>query len=491
MTNSRTKGLLLATIFCAWTCAAAQTGPAMNAYSAGAEDTGPAGAASSASMQQSSSQDPFLGGAPPGPAKPGVMTLSLTEAINLGLKYNLGILMSDQATAQARGARITALSKLLPQISAGGSESSEQINLKALGFPNFPGVPPIIGPFGVFDVRGYVDQPILDLKDLHRERAESDNVKAARYTNQNARDLVVLVSANLYLEAIAGSSRVHAAQAEVDTAQAVYDRAVDLKKAGMVPGIDVLRSQVELQAQQQRLIYLQNQFQTQKLTLARAIGLPVAQQFNLTDSVPYAPPPPITLDQAISQAMANRSDYKSLVAEVHAAESLKKAARSEGLPSLNFHADYGDIGPSPGDSHGTYTVAASVKIPLFQGGKVRGDVMQANALLQQRESELKDLQNKIEYQVRTAFLDLKSSEDQVHVARNTQALAHQQLIEARDRFAAGVVNSLEVVQSQEAVATADENYISSLYSFNVAKASLARALGMAEVTFKQMMGGSN
>ena len=488
MINSRTSGFLMVALFVGWTCAAAQNGPAMNSYSAGAGGTGPAAQAPSASM--ATEQNPFLGSAPPGPAQTGVIPLSLADAINRGLKYNLGVLMSDQATQQARGAKIRALSKLLPQISAGASETSEQINLKALGFSSFPGFPSVVGPFGVFDVRGYLDQPILNLQDLHEERANADDVKAAQYTYQNARDLVVLVSANLYLEAVSGSSRVSASRAEVETAQAVYDRAVDLKKAGMVPGIDVLRSQVELQAQQQRLIYLRNQFQTEKLTLARAIGMPMAQKFRLTNKVPYSPPPPITLNQAITRALATRADYKSLLAQVHAAESLKKAARSEGLPSLNFHADYGDIGPTPGNSHGTYTVAASVKIPLFQGGKVRGDVMQANALLQQRESELKDLQNKIEYQVRTAFLDLKSSGDQVRVARNTQTLAHEQLKEARDRFAAGVVNSLEVVQAQEAVATADENFISSLYRYNVAKASLARALGLAEEAFKQMTGGS-
>jgi outer membrane protein TolC len=487
-TNARTNSLLLAALFFAWTCATAQTGPAMNSYSAGATESDTT--APSASMQQASGESPFLGSAPAGAVQPGVMPLSLNDAINRGLKYNLGILMSDQATQQARGARIHALSKLLPQVSAGASETSEQINLKALGFPSFPGVPDIIGPFGVFDVRGYLDQPILNLENLHKEKAESENVKAAQYTYQNARDLVVLVSANLYLQAIAGASRVDSARAEVETAQAVYDRAVDLKKAGMVPGIDVLRSQVELQAQQQRLIYLQNQFETEKLTLARAIGLPVAQEFKLTDTVPYSPPPPITLEQALNRALSTRADYKSLLSQVHAAESLKKAARSEALPSLNFHADYGDIGPTPGNSHGTYTVAASVKIPLFQGGKVRGDVMQTDALLKQRQSELADLQNKIGYQVRTAFLDLKSSEDQVHVARSTQDLAHEQLTQARDRFAAGVVNSLEVVQAQEAVATADENYISSLYRYNVAKASLARALGLAEETLKQMTGGS-
>ena len=489
MTNRRIKTLLLATLFCAWTGAAAQTGPSMTSYSAGGGGTG-SETASQAAARQSALQNPFLGGAPSGPAKPGVMPLSLADAVNRGLKYNLGILISGQATQQARAAKIRALSRLLPQISAGASEASVQINLKAYGFPGLPGQSPIVGPFGIFDVRGYLDQPILNLEDIHKERAESDNVKAARYTYENARDLVVLVSANLYLQAIAGSSRVHAAQAEVDTAQAVYDRARDLKKAGMVPGIDVLRSQVELQGQKQRLIFLQNQFQTEKLSLARAIGLPVAQEFKLTDQVPYVPPPPITLSQAIAQALAARADFKGLKAQVHAAESLKRAARSEGLPSLQLHADYGDIGPSPGNSHGTYTVAASVKVPIFQGGKVRGDVMQADALLKQRQSELKDLQNKIEYQVRTALMDLKSSEDQVHVASSTQDLAHEQLTQARDRFAAGVVNSLEVVQAQEAVATADENYISSLYRYNVAKASLARALGLAEATFKRITGGS-
>ena len=488
--NARTKGLLLAALFCAWTVAVAQGGPAMNSYSAGAAGTGPSAADSAASLMQAPSQSPFLGSAPPGPAQPGELSLSLADAINRGLKYNLGILMSDQATEQARGARIRALSRLLPQISAGASESSEQINLKALGFPDFPGVPPIIGPFGVFDVRGYLDQPILDLKDLHLEKAESENLKAAHYTYQNARDLVVLVSANLYLQAIAGSSRVHAAQAEQDTAQAVYDRAVDMKKAGMVPGIDVLRSQVELQAERQRLIYLKNQYETEKLALARGIGLPVAQKFRLTDTVPYTPPPPISLDGAIARALATRADYKSLQAQVRAAESLKKAARSERLPSLNFHGDYGDIGPAPGNSHGTFTVAANVKIPIFQGGKVRGDVMQADALLKQRQSQLEDMKNNIEYQVRTALLDLTSSEDQVHVAKDTKGLADEQLKQARDRFAAGVVNSLEVVQAQEAVAAADESYISSLYRYNVAKASLARAMGLADVAFKQMTGGS-
>ncbi|MEJ2006977.1 MAG: TolC family protein, partial [Acidobacteriota bacterium] len=186
--RARTQTLLLALLLCGSTYAAAQTTSGMGGYTAGQGGMQSAPAAASASIQAAQGQNPFLGGAPPGPAQPGVLQLSLTDAIQRGLKYNLGLLLSDQATAQARGAKIRALSRLLPQISAGTSGTSQQINLKALGFPSTPGIPSIIGPFSVFDVRGYLDQPVLNLEDLHQEKAEAENVKAAQYTYQNARD---------------------------------------------------------------------------------------------------------------------------------------------------------------------------------------------------------------------------------------------------------------------------------------------------------------
>ncbi|MGE5325836.1 MAG: TolC family protein, partial [Deltaproteobacteria bacterium] len=304
----------------------------------GAPVAGPAG------LVQSSSQNPFFGGVPTGDVQPGELPLSLNDAINRGLKYNLGLLLSNAATQDARGARWMAMSRLLPNVSAGVSEASEQLNLAALGFPGLPGVPQIVGPFGVFDVRAYVSQTVFDYHALQRTREESHKTKAAGLTYQNARDLVVLVCANLYLQSVADSSRVDSAGAQVKTAQALFDRAVDLRKAGVVAGIDVLRAQVELQAQQQRLIYYQNEFAKRKLNLAQAIGLPVGQEFKLTDAIPYTPMMPITAAQALDQAYASRSDYQAAKSQVAAAEAAKKAARGDGLPSLQVNGDYGDIG---------------------------------------------------------------------------------------------------------------------------------------------------
>ena len=453
----------------------------------GAVGTSPS--ASSIMQGMQASQNPLLGSVPQGQPTPGVLRLTPLDAIDRGLKYNLGLLLSQQATEAARGARYRALSDLLPRLTAQTQEVVQQINLAQFGF-TFGGFPQIIGPFSFFDVRALATSPLFDMHALDVFRARVRDIQAAEFNYQNARDLVVLVVGGAYMQALAGSARIESVQAQVNTASALYGQAQDLKGAGVVAAIDVLRSQVEMQVQQQRLLAAQNDFAKQKLVLARLIGLPVSQEFTLAEDIPYAPAPPITLEQALERALTNRSDYASARELVRSAELERKAAAAESLPTVHVDADYGDLGHTPANSHGTFSTAAALKIPIFQGGKVRGDTMAADALLQQRQSELADLQGKIEFDVRTAFLDLNSAGDQLKVAQSSQALAREALAQARDRFAAGVTNNIEVIQAQEAVAVTDDNYISSLFAFNVAKLSLARAVGTAEKSVKDFLGGN-
>ncbi len=423
---------------------------------------------------------PFLGSVPQGKATGEELPLTLSDAIARGLKNNLGSVLERQGVRAAHGAQLTVLSKLLPNLTAGATESSQQINLAGFGFPGLPGIQQIIGPFGLSDARAYLSQPILDLRAIRDNQAARQEVKASNYSNRDARDTVVLVVTGLYLQAVAGASRVEAANAEVATAEAVYQQAQDFKRAGVVPAIDVLRAQVELRSQQQRLIFSRNELEKQKLRLARAIGLADGQPFRLTDTVPFAAAPPLTVDAAIARAYSSRMDYQSAAARLRVAELRRQAAEAGRLPSLAFDGNYGTIGPSLANSHGTFAAAVSLNIPVFQGGRVRGEVLQADAALEQQRARLEDLRGGIAFEVRTAFLDMTAAGDQVGVAGSAVDLAHQQLTQAQDRFAAGVTSNLEVVQAQEAVATANENYISSLYAHNAAKASLARAIGGAE-----------
>ena len=443
----------------------------------------------SQSPSQSDSGNPFYGSTPQGTATSEELPLSLTEAIARGLRYNLGSLLADQSARATRGARLVTLSQLLPNINARVSEASEQLSLASFGFPRFPGIPPILGPFGLSDARASVSQSIVDFRAMRQTRAAGQDVQAADYSNLDARDVVVLVVTNLYLQAIAGASRVDAVRAQVATADATYKQAVDFKENGTVPAIDVLRAQVELQAQQQRLIYFRNEFEKQKLNLERATGLPDGQPLRLTDGVPFAPMPSLTLDEAVTRALGVRRDYQSLAASLRSSELSRKATSAERLPSLDFSGDYGAVGSSLASSHGTYTAGVDLNIPIFQGGRVRGEIMESDAVVEQRRAQLADLRGRIEAEIRTAFLDLSATGQQVQVARSSVDLAQQQLTQAQDRFASGVANNLEVTQAQEAVATANENYISSLYAYNGAKATLGRAIGGAEKTIPFLLQG--
>ena len=242
------------------------------------------------------------------------------------------------------------------------------------------------------------------------------------------------------------------------------------------------------QTEQQRLIAAENQLAIDKLALARVTGLPNGQEFQLTDSVPYAALGDIALEQALKQAYTTRPDYLSAQAQVRAAELTRQAVAAENYPSLSTDTNYGDIGnPNFGSSHGTFAFSTTLNIPIFQGSRVRADKLQADAALHQRKAELADLSGKIDDQVRTAFFNLKSSSELVTVAESSIDLANQTLTESQDRLSAGVADNLEVVQAQESVASANQSYIVSLYAYNLAKISLAQAVGIAEQSALQYL----
>jgi outer membrane protein TolC len=437
------------------------------------------------------SQSALMGGVPTGKATTGAMPLSLSDAVARGLKQNLGVVLGEQAVRSANGTRWQALSGMLPTAAVTLGQAREEINLEEYGFPVAPGQSPIIGPFNVSSVHLTATAPIFDYSAIQRAKAGANAANAAKHSFRDARDMVVYVTANLYLQAVTGASRIDAARAQLVTAQALYDRAVIQKQAGVVAGIEVLRAEVQLQSQHERVIFFENEFAKQKLALARAIGVPLGQPIDLTDRMPYVSLGAMTLDESLKQAYESRQDLQSAQALVDAARAAKQSAIGEALPSAHLLADVGRSSTGWDSLHGTYAVQASVTIPIFQGGRVRGRVEQADAQLKQQQAQVEDLRARIEYEVRSALLDVQAADDRVRVARSAADLAGAQLAQAQDRFGAGVANNIEVVQAQEAVATATENYLSALYAHNLAKISLARAIGLSEARARQFLGGSN
>ena len=301
-----------------------------------AEVTGSARTAVQAGQKtyQSLSQNPYLGGIPSGKPSATPMAISLEDAVNLGLKQNLGGVLATDAVNEARGERWQTLSELLPNVVTDTGFGVHQINVRAAFGLTIPHEPPIIGPFGYFDSRAYLTQSVFDWASIERARSSKAQLQSAEFSSKDVRELVVLVIVSNYLLVNADESEVESAKSQQDTAKALFQQASDQKTAGLASAVDVLRSQVQLRSREQKLISARVDLAKQKLVLARAIGLPLGQQFEITTYVPYRELTPSSLDEAIQSAYAARPDYQGQLARVRSAELARKAASAERYPSL-------------------------------------------------------------------------------------------------------------------------------------------------------------
>lgn len=437
----------------------------------------------------------FLGGVPSGTVTDAVQTITIVTAITRALEHNLGVLTAEQSLGKAEGARWRALSGLLPNINGRIAETRQTINLAAFGFGGGPGspfadIPTIVGPFNVFDARIFLSQSVLDFGALNGARAEAHNVEAARLTFRSARDFVINVAGTLYVQALAASARADAARAQQETARTLHQQALDLKQNGLIAGIDVLRAEVQLSTQTQRATIAVNEFEKAKLQLARVIGLPLGQRIALDPALPDLPAADLSIDAAVALGYKTRPDYQAALERVSAAEATRRSIVGDALPSVRVNADYGEIGLSPADSRATFAVTGAVNVPIFQGGRTRGRLLEADADIRNRRAEAEDVKASIYYEVRAAFLDLDATAKQLAVAGKTRDLAAQQLTQARDRFAAGIASNIEVVQAQDAVAVATEQFIAAQYGYDLAKGALVRGVGTSEDLLRLLIGGS-
>jgi outer membrane protein TolC len=437
-------------------------------------------------------QGPFTGSTSSVAARPFSGKLSLREAVDRALEFNLGAVGLTEAVRQARGQSKIARSALLPNLNASLSETVQQTNLQALGLRlNLPiagfAVPTIVGPFNFFDLRASLSQSVFDLTARNNYRATKEIARANELSVEDARDLIVLGVGGTYLQVIAARSRIEAARAQLATAEALFKQTSEQRAAGVVAQIDLNRSQIQLLTQQQRLVSLENDYSKLKITLARLAGLPPNAEYEVSDAIPFSEAPPLSFEDALKQAFELRSDLKAAQAQVEAAERVRSAARSERLPSFAVRADYGVIGTSPSQAHGTFSVVGTVRVPIWQGGRIKGETEIAEAALSQRRAELEDVKGRIESDVRNAYFDLQAAANQVEVARKNMQVTTQNLDLTRQKFEAGVSDNVEVIQSQEALSTANTDYINSVFAHNLAKLSLARAIGRASEALPQFL----
>jgi outer membrane protein TolC len=429
----------------------------------------------------------YQGGVSSGTATADTIQLTLDEAVNMGLKNNLGLLLSNTQVIGARGQRLQDLQALLPSIDANLKESLQQNDLAAQGL-RIPGFPTIIGPFGFTDVRANLTWTVLNLNSLKTWMAARHYFQATQLSAEDARQLVILTVGNAYLKVLADQAQIESTDQQVSTSKVSLDQATNNHTAGTAPRLDQLRAQVDYQSLQQQLIVARNAKEKDKLALAHIIGLPLGQKYEVADKAPYAAYDQPDVQAAIRQALDNRKDRKASAEVTRANEDQRKAATDDRLPTVKAEADYGDIGVNLRHSHGTGNAVGTITIPIFKEAQFRGEAQMAQAQLDQQRDNQSDLDAQIEADVRDALLDIASSQQQVEVAKSNVELSSEVLSEAQERYKAGVSDNLSVSDAQQTVAQANNRYVLSLYQHNVAKLNLARSMGVAQ-NYKEYLGG--
>jgi outer membrane protein TolC len=438
-------------------------------------------------------QGSYAGSVPSDTTLSGAMTLD--QAIQMGLRYNLGTVSASASLRQVRAQRLSALSQLLPTISGSVSETGAKTDLQTLGLSSgaFGGgipLPKIVGPYHYYDARASLNFNVLDMTARYNYRSAKELEQAAELSDADARELVVLAVSGSYLKLLADGALIDAQEAQVRYAQSSRDQAVAQNQAGTKSSVDAQRSQVELQTEEQRLTSQKADLIKDKRTLARTIGLRLDADVVPSEKLSYSVAPPVPLDEALKQAYGTRADLKAAASQLRAAEESLKAAHAEHLPSVNVNGYFAVQGVNPNAGNGVFSGTASLNIPIWQGGRIRADEEQAQAAIDQRRAEYQDQRGSVELDIRNAYTDFETATNQVQVAQSNQALALQTLQQSQDRFRAGVATSVEVVQSQESLAAADRDYVNSLYAHNLAKISLARAVGQAETNIPKFLKGN-
>ena len=416
---------------------------------------------------------------PPASA-PVTLKLTLHDAVVTALHQNPEVQISAINVAQSEQGSKIARSNLLPQASLEVNDSAIRANIEANFGKPFAGFPQHIGPFQVFNAGTNFSMPIFDLSLWRQWQASRHQVTESEDNRMGVQEQLTLLVVSQYLQSLRAMANVRAARSRVQLARALYNQASDLQKHGVATGLDTLRANVELQNEEQNLIQAQTAEKTSLYGLARLLNVNPHVHLLLSDRMSFYKTPPFTAAQSIDLALANRPEMKALDARELRLDADRLGAKDMKLPTLSFQGQYLQEGISAATVIPTYVYEAHVELPLFTGGRIRAEEVNADLQLAKLAQQTQDLTNQIALEVKTAVADLEAARNEVHVANLGVTLAREEVSQARDRFQAGVADNIEVVSAQDALARASDNQIGALYRYNQARADLARATGQMQ-----------
>lgn len=419
---------------------------------------------------------------------PPELKLSLRDAIQAAIDSNVNVRLLKERIAAAQAHANTSLGALLPNVGGYLNGRNQTVNLAAFGLPasRLAGLGltrSVTDPFEVYDARATLVQNIFSLSLIQRWRAAKTGVDVAGLEAEvTKRDVMAMVGL-LYIEALRADEAVKARQADIELAQQLFKLARDRKAAGIATGLDVTREEVQLENDRQRLLVAQNDQESARLNLIRALGIDFDIRLVLTDELKFLPVEGQPAEQALATAREQRLELRAQENRQRLASLSLSSVTSERIPALSLNGDYGWIGLKPEDALSTRSIGLTLSVPIFDGGQRESRISENRSRVRQESIRMKDVSDQVTLEVRNALLTLESSTQQVGVAARGMELALKELTFAKDRFAAGLTTNIEVTNAQTSVARARDNQIEALFRFNASRINLARAKGEIEKLF--------
>jgi len=421
--------------------------------------------------------------------QPTVLPLSLGDAARLAAQQSAlakgARLRADEAQARVRQRR----ADLLPTLSSYVQEAGRTFNTSTLGidFPTPPGQKPVFdpkgqveGPINTLDIRGRVQQNLLDFGALGRVRSAQAAARSSSADAEATAEQAATVASMAYVRAMRADADLHARQADTLLATDLLGIAQSQLRAGTGVGLDVTRARAQLAATRASLIASRNARDHARLDLLRSLSLPVETDIVLTDSLSTvaAATEPVPDEAALlAQALHARPDILAEEQRVRAARQGLSAINAERLPTLGLIADDGVIGKNGARLLNTYTWGLQVSIPIFDGFRREGRLQEQRSVVKEAEIRQHDVEQQAQADVRGAVLDLAAAREQLDAASERLRLAEQELAQARDRFNAGVAGNADVVNASLALTSSRTLVNDAETGYQLARVSLARATG--------------
>ena len=419
---------------------------------------------------------------------PPQLKLSLRDAIQAAIDNNVNVRLLKERIAAAQAHANTSLGALLPNVGGYLNGRNQTVNLAAFGLPAdrlaaLGLTRSVTEPFEVYDARATLVQNIFSLSLIQRWRAAKSGVDVADLEAEVTKRDVMATVGLMYIEALRADEAVKAREADNELSRQLLKLARDRKAAGVATGLDVTRQEVQLENNTQRLLVSQNEQESARLNLIRALGIAFDIRLVLTDELKFVPIETQAPEQALLTAREQRLELRAQENRQRLASLSLSSVTSERIPSLSLNGDYGWIGLKPEDALSTRSIGLTLSVPIFDGGQRESRISETRSRVRQESIRMKDVSDQVTLEVRNALLTLESSTQQVGVAARGMELALKELTFAKDRFAAGLTTNIEVTNAQTSVARARDNQIEALFRFNASRINLARAKGEIEKLF--------